>query len=224
MTETDSSEAKLATKYVVNCISCKPANEDARRATIYQDALCHVVLRTDNQCWLGRYIIAPTPHLEPFAFWSDTALQTHIMKVHVEVGRAIMQAFGAITVQMAQIGACTMDENEQSTFDQRYQHAHIHGIPRYGPNVPSFAGKQWPDPQFCEGKFQALNIDKHAGLPVVVPTSDEVQLIVKEIQRYLPSHKRNNDNSNQNALLWKASVILLLGSCFLVSVIRRRNQ
>jgi diadenosine tetraphosphate (Ap4A) HIT family hydrolase len=85
---------------------------------------------------------------------------------------------------MAQIGGLTVDENDKPTTDQRYQHAHIHGIPRYA-STPNFMKLDWPDPQFKNGKFSALNIDPKAGLPVVAPTLEQIAAIVAAIKANL---------------------------------------
>ncbi len=168
----------------INCISCKLPDDDEKRRTFYEDCICRAVLRTDNQCWLGRYIIVPKSHCDPLVFWTDP-IAMHVMKVHTMISRAIKNAFGAVCVQMAQLGGLTVDENSIPTFDQAYQHAHVHGIPRYAIDVPFLAGKYWPDPQFQNGKFSALNIDPSAGLPKIVPTRDEVAIIIANIKRHI---------------------------------------
>lgn len=179
--ETKTTATTAESVFTRTCISCKPPDLDELRRTVHEDELCKVVLRTDNQCWLGRYIVVPKAHLDPIVFW-ESSLVPHIMKVHVRCSHAVMRAFGAVCVQMAQLGGLTVDHENQPTTDQRYQHAHIHGIPRYAENVPQFAGKSWPDPQFRNGKFAALNIDPQCGLPKVVPSADEVTHIVAAIR------------------------------------------
>jgi len=176
-------------KFRINCISCKAPDNAEKIRTIYETDQVKVVLRTDNQCWLGRYIVVPKVHMDPLDFWSNPIWRGIVMDTHVKTAKAVQQAFGAVCVQMAQIGGLTEDEYKQPTTDQRYQHAHIHGIPRYDEHIPDFAGQKWPDPQFKidpqtkRGRFMALNIDPQAGLPIVKPSDQQVDLIVKEIRK-----------------------------------------
>lgn len=149
----------------------------------YEDEHCRAVLRTDNQVWLARYILVPRVHLDPLIFWGHPT-SAHVMRVHPSLSKAILDVFGALCVQMAQLGGLTVDETNQPTTDQRYQHAHVHGIPRYE-KTPLFAGKLWPDPQFKDGKFSALNLDVQQGLPKVVPTEQEVGLIANALRACL---------------------------------------
>ncbi len=174
-------EQKAILKYTVNCISCLPPDDTEEQRIIYEDVMCKVVLRTDNQCWLGRYIVVPRLHLDPVQFWDNVPVQACIMKMHVQMTKAVTKAFGACCVQQAQLGGLTMDENGNPTFDQKYQHAYIHGIPRYSTPV-QFAGKEWKDPQFIDGKFSALNIDPKNGLQIIIPTREEISMIVVKIR------------------------------------------
>lgn len=166
-------------KYTQACKSCLGEGDELR--TIYEDEICRGVLRVDNQVWLGRYIVLPRKHYNPLDFWLDAATMTHVMKVYVAVTKAIILAFGANCVQQAQLGGLTQDENGKPTMDQSYQHAHIHGIPRYE-HAPTFLGKSWPDPQCVNGALTALNIDTKAGLKVVVPSAAEIAAIVEQIK------------------------------------------
>jgi len=70
--ETPGVEAKaveLASKFQINCKSCRNPDDAERDRTFFEDSVCRVVLRTDNQCWLGRYIFVPKVHLDPVVFW-----------------------------------------------------------------------------------------------------------------------------------------------------------
>ena len=100
-------------------------------------------------------------HMDPLEFWNDADFQKHVMLAYVKCAKIVIAAFGATCVQMAQLGGLTVNHINQPTTDQRYQHAHIHGIPRYD-QAPVFLGKTWADPQFKNGKFAALNIDPNA--------------------------------------------------------------
>ncbi len=166
--------------FTTNCISCKVPDEEEVQRTFYEDANCRAVLRTDNQCWLGRYILVPKIHMDPVLFW-ESELSSKIMQVHAKIACVIMTVFGATTVQMAQLGSLTVNEHNEPTCDQRYQHSHIHGIPRYAV-PPVFQGKLWPDPQFIQGKFTALNIDPKCGLAIVKPTQSEIVAIVAALK------------------------------------------
>jgi len=175
--------------YTVNCISCRPPDKKEKACTFYEDVWCRAILRDDNQCWLGRFIIVPKMHMDPLDFWADVnkdRLRDNVMNAYVLCSKAVIKAFGANCVQMAQLGRLTVDHKNEPTTDQRYQHAHIHGIPRYTV-IPEFMGKKWPDPQFKNGEFSALNIDPQAGLPKVVPSSDEIAAMVKVIQTSMHS-------------------------------------
>lgn len=156
------------------------------RRTIYEDSICRVVLRDDNQCWLGRFIVVPRGHQSPPEFWANSVIRNHCIEVYNKCVTAVTKAFGAVCVQMAQLGALTVDENNLPTADQLYQHCHLHGIPRYV-SPPTFCNKTWPDPQYKENKFSALNIDPKAGLPILKPSINEVQNIVKAIQMAFPT-------------------------------------
>ncbi len=94
--------------YNKNCISCQKSSQK-KISLIYEDEHCKVILRDDNQCWLGRFIVVPHIHIHPFDFWINKQLMTHIMKIYVRFSKAIQRAFGAITVHEAQIGALTKD-------------------------------------------------------------------------------------------------------------------
>jgi len=162
--------------YKQNCISCKLDDQDEKNRTFYEDDLCKAVLRTDNQCWLGRFIIIPKLHLDPLDFWIHP-ISEHVMRVYTKCAKMLIEILGATCVQMAQLGSLTLDQNNNPTYDQRYQHTHIHGIPRYA-ITPVFRDKEYPDPQFINGKFSALNLDPNAGLPKVVPTLEDIVLLV----------------------------------------------
>lgn len=172
-------------QFTRNCISCRPVDAKEKARTIYEDEVVRVVLRTDNQVWLGRFIVLPLKHLGPPEFWGEENKDfDQVRRVYCRVVAAVTKAFNATCVQMAQLGSLSVDENDQPTADQRYQHAHLHGIPRYA-QPPVCNGKEWPDPQFTNGAFTALNIDPTKGLPKVIPTSDDIAAIVVEIQAHL---------------------------------------
>jgi diadenosine tetraphosphate (Ap4A) HIT family hydrolase len=170
-------------RFTKNCISCRQADADEVARTIYSDDVVKVVLRTDNQCWLGRFIVVPKVHMGPPEFWENKEIRDHTINIYNKMVKAVTPAFGATCVQMAQLGALTVDENDQPTADQQYQHCHLHGIPRYA-IAPTFVNQSWVDPQFKNGAFSALNIDPKAGLPKVIPTKDQIGAIVKQIQRF----------------------------------------
>jgi len=107
------------------------------------------------------------------------------MKVHSRITRAICSSFGAVCVQMAQLGGLTVNERNEPTIDQRYQHAYVHGIPRYGNSIPFFMDKWWPDPQFDGDKFSALHLDPATGLPIVIPTTLEIAAIIGTLRKAL---------------------------------------
>lgn len=195
--------------FTVNCISCiPPDNEEEKARTFYEDEWCHAVLRVDNQCWLCRFVIVPNEHLEPLEFWISP-ISTECMKAYVKCANAITAAFPATYVQMLQLGSLTVDEHNKPTTDQRYRHAHIHGIPRYE-IPPLFNGKSWPDPQFVEGKFTALNLDPQCGLPKIIPTRDEIKLLVGILRDSFPDIPKQSQLYNQQSLPHHKSLWLTL--------------
>lgn len=169
------------TKYTKNCISCKPSDSEEKARTIFETELVKVVLRTDNQCWLGRCIIVPKKHVDPISLWSEQPkLLAHVGTQIARLDKSLRSVFGASILNIAQLGNLTEDELGRKTSALQYHHCHFHVIPRYE-KPPNFCGKSWPDPQW--GK--ALNIDPKAGLPIVIPTSDEVKAIVDAIKNHL---------------------------------------
>ncbi len=91
------SELKTAKddKFTSNCISCKAPDEAEMTRIFYEDGVCKAVLRTDNQCWLGRYIVVPKTHMDPMDFWTSD-VSRHVMQVHVICAQAVTKAFGAV--------------------------------------------------------------------------------------------------------------------------------
>lgn len=167
-------------KFTKNCLSCKPADAEEKQRTIYETDQIKVVLRVDNQCWLGRCIVVPKQHISPSACWSNPEMMTLIGQHIARVTAMCKKAFGAALTNVAQLGNLTEDDEGKKTSQEEFHHCHFHVIPRYE-KTPKFADKEWPDPQW--GK--ALNIDPKAGLPVVKPTSQEIDLIVASLKRAL---------------------------------------
>ena len=170
----------------MNCMSCKTQNDPSEEnKIIYKDHICKVVLRTDNQCWLGRCIIVPWEHVSPRNLYANrTDLLLHISRVITLLNEAFTIAFGMDMSNIAQLGNLTEDENGNKTVEDDYFHSHFHFIPRYkeGKTI-TLLDHEFKDPQW--GK--ALNIDPKSGLPVYVPDDDMIKKIKFDIMTTIGS-------------------------------------
>jgi diadenosine tetraphosphate (Ap4A) HIT family hydrolase len=170
----------MSDKYTANCISCKSEKDPQEKArTIYSDKNLKVVLRVDNQCWLGRCIIVPYEHISPEDMYS-TRLDM-LANIGEMIGILITtykRTFGMALSNIAQLGNLTDDENGNKTHIAAYHHCHFHFIPRYvtGHVVHrygiDFVDKQWGKP---------LNIDPSL-IDVVKPSTDFIDSLVKELR------------------------------------------
>lgn len=160
--------------YTQKCISC--ISDDTTR-TIYVDDLVKIVLRTDNQCWLGRCIIVPHEHISPKQLYSERRgilfqIAKYIDMLNVVYGKLYNMSMSNI----AQLGNLTEDHEGNKTTIDEYFHVHFHFIPRYQNPVTRY-GRTFTDSQF--GK--ALNIDPKAGLEVYKPSDEVIAAMKKDI-------------------------------------------
>lgn len=162
------------------CIAC---NSDNSKNTIYSDDLVKVVLRVDNQCWLGRCIIVPHEHISPFVYYSERMdLVKRVSSVIALLWKVFKDQYGMSMGNISQLGNLTHDEQGNKTSEEKYHHVHFHFIPRYERQVQmygyTFRDEQWGKP---------LNIDTENGLAVFVPPSELVDAIVNHIGPILQS-------------------------------------
>lgn len=162
-----------------NCISCKPTTDPKElKCTIFENEKIKIVLRTDNQIWLGRCIIVPKEHVSPSKLYAERPdLMLEVSKMIAMLNTVYKQVFGMSMANIAQLGNLTEDENGQKTSEDGYFHSHFHYIPRYQNPVKKY-DHEFVDPQW--GK--ALNIDQKSGLPVYKPTDEMIDQIVADIK------------------------------------------
>jgi diadenosine tetraphosphate (Ap4A) HIT family hydrolase len=169
-------------KYTKNCISCKPTTDPEEEArTLFQNQHLKIVLRADNQIWLGRCIIVPKEHVSPATLYSErTDLLLEISNAIAMLNNVYKTLFGMSMANIAQLGNLTEDEEGKKTSEDGYFHVHFHYIPRYEKPVHMY-NTTFVDPQW--GK--ALNIDPKAGLPVFVPTKEIIAAIKEDVKKTL---------------------------------------
>lgn len=144
-----------------HCAVCQLIHCQPDLPILYRDDTCVILLRVENQCWLGRFTILPVEHMQPLDFWARGEKVAHLMGLHARFAKAVVKAFGATCVDMIQMVARTRDISEVyrvPTMDPAHHHVHLDAIPRYEV-APVFAADIWPDPQFEDGRFQRLNLD-----------------------------------------------------------------
>ena len=176
-------------KYTINCMSCKTKNDlNEDKRTIYQDEICKVVLRADNQIWLGRCIIVPWEHVSPKEMYtSRTDLLLHIGTIIALLNKAFAKAYDMDMSNIAQLGNLTEDENGNKTAIDEYFHVHFHFIPRYKEGkIINILNHNFSDPQW--GK--ALNIDPKAGLPVYSPDDEMIARIKYDLEKAITEIKK----------------------------------
>ncbi len=167
-------DSKLNSK----CISCTLDAEEQKRI-VYTDKDLKVVLRTDNQCWLGRGILVPLKHISPESLYaSHPEVLVRIAAVIALLTKVYKEAFGMKMFNIAQLGNLTTDDQGKPTSEDKFHHVHFHLIPRYDAPV-TFNGREFHDKQW--GK--ALNIDPKAGLEVYKPTDAMVAAIVSALRK-----------------------------------------
>ncbi len=171
-------QASLFTK---NCISCKAIDLAEAQRTLFTTKHCRVVLRTDDQAWLGRCIIVPRRHIPSFDQMRPEERQD-VYDCREKVNKAYKQLFGMIYDNWAQLGNLTRDHENKETTDLRYFHMHYHVIPRYQKPV-EYSGKTFTDVQF--GK--PLNIDPAHGHQKVALSSEELLKLRDDVQTELIS-------------------------------------
>ena len=158
-------------KYIVNCISCTNEKDFTSigrvSLTMYENDTIKVVLRDDNQIWLGRCIIVPKEHVSPSDFYLRTDLLIEVGRIITMLNDVYNYLFNMTMSNIAQLGNLTKDENNQLTYEEGYFHTHFHFIPRYHHDVFIY-DHLFKDPQF--GK--PLNIDPKAGLEIFKPSEE----------------------------------------------------
>lgn len=167
--------------FTKNCISCKMIDLAEAQRTLFTTKHCRVVLRTDDQSWLGRCIIVPRRHIPTF----DQMLLDERQDVYDcrdKVNKAYRKLFGMTYDNWAQLGNLTRDHENNETTDLRYFHMHYHLIPRYQQPI-EYLGKTFNDVQF--GK--PLNIDPARGHQKVVLSAQELFKLRDDIQEELIS-------------------------------------
>ncbi len=166
-------------KFTQNCISCKGSDdpEEARRI-VWQNEFVKIVLRTDNQCWLGRCIIVPKEHISPVTLYATRPdILVQIASAIALLNKVYANLYGMKMSNIAQLGNLTEDEQGKKTAEDGYFHSHYHYIPRYDKPVERY-GHVFEDPQWG----RALNIDPKAGLPVFLPSSDMIAQMKQDIE------------------------------------------
>lgn len=166
--------------YNKNCLQCKYDSVE-KSLMIYETELFKVVLRSDNQIWFGRSVIAPKFHINPDDWYTDkySKYHTEYNQIICLLTKVFKQKYDMTILNLVQLGNLTKDQNNNPTFVNEFQHIHFHFIPRYS---ESFSIKDinhvFKDPQF--GK--AFNADPEGGLPVYKPSDEELQIILENIR------------------------------------------
>jgi hypothetical protein len=116
-------------EHTATCIGCAAA----AHAEVYRDELVHIVLRLDDQYWLGRCIVAPIKHVSPLALYSAPYADTFArLGLCIDLLNAVYtHLFAMAYPNIAQLGNLTEDGEGKVTADMRWHHAHVHYIPRY---------------------------------------------------------------------------------------------
>ena len=168
-----------------NCISCKPTTDPMEsRCVMYENDKIKIVLRTDNQIWLGRCIIVPKEHVSPIQLYSTrTDLLLEVAKMITLLNKVYKELFNMSMANIAQLGNLTENEKGEKTSIDDYFHSHFHYIPRYENPVLKYS-TLFVDPQW--GK--ALNIDPKAGLPILKPSDSLIDQIVIDIKNCIIKH------------------------------------
>eukprot|EP01121_Diplochlamys_sp_Union-15-3_P002832 TRINITY_DN12681_c0_g1_i2.p1 TRINITY_DN12681_c0_g1~~TRINITY_DN12681_c0_g1_i2.p1 ORF type:complete len:169 (+),score=21.71 TRINITY_DN12681_c0_g1_i2:96-602(+) len=153
-------------------------SEEAK--TLYKNEHLKVILRDDNQCWIGRCIIVPHEHLSPFALYeSHLELLLAVSRVIAMLNRVFKKLYGMVISNILQLGNLTTNHKGETTTEDPYYHVHFHYIPRYETgHVVTIEGFEFRDKQW--GK--ALNIDPNCGLEIVKPPENVLKRIVTDIR------------------------------------------
>ena len=162
-------------KYSEACISCRPVDKAEADRTILTTEHCRVVLRIDDQAWLGRCIILPKRHVNSF---EQLTREEHddIYACRAKVCEVYKKLFGMTYDNWAQLGNLTRDHEGKETDDARYSHIHYHLIPRY--RKPAV----WNNQEFTDVQFgKPLNIDPNAGHKKLVMTHETLLELQKTI-------------------------------------------
>lgn len=147
--------------------------------TFFENDRVKVVLREDNQCWLGRCIIVPKQHISPKDLYGKRIdVLTMLASVISMLNDVYKDTFGMTISNIAQLGNLTVDELGNKTCEDGYFHFHLHFIPRYKDLVMRY-GHEFKDPQWG----QALNIDPKSGLPVFKPSAEMIAAIKADLQK-----------------------------------------
>ncbi len=155
-------EPRLDPKFTVKCVQCiNPlSNVEEASLCLFITEKTKVVLRSDDQSWLGRCVVVPLAHVPKgcnmYLKYSESAIDLEDCKDRLF--KTYQALFDMTIDNQAQLGNLTRDENGQPTSIPEYYHVHHHFIPRYA------TGAKWNGEVYLDAQWgKALNIDPDSG-------------------------------------------------------------
>lgn len=186
----------ISNMFTQNCLSCQPVDKESSANTVFSTKHCRVILRSDDQSWLGRCLIIPKLHISSFEEFNEKDkrdILKDIYNIRQKINKVYKHIFGMSYDNWLQLGNLARDHNNKITSDLRYFHVHYHLIPRYEQAVKRF-GLVFEDKQF--GK--ALNIDPESGHQKQQLSKEHMQQLKEEIQLALIDAKQiTSENVNE---------------------------